>query len=134
MYQNIKAKDKYEVINKMINFVSQYISLPRTFENNVKRREEAYSTSLGNNVAFPHPQQMIESQTFVCFGRLIKPIKWDEQHYVQLIIMVSIDKNETKDMDDLYDSVAKIINYPKNVESLIKEFTYNNMMNIICHK
>ena len=77
---------------------------------------------------------MIESQTFVCFGRLIKPIKWDEQHYVQLIIMVSIDKNETKDMDDLYDSVAKIINYPKNVESLIKEFTYNNMMNIICHK
>ena len=131
---NIKAKDKYEVINKMINFVSQYISLPRTFENNVKRREEAYSTSLGNNVAFPHPQQMIESQTFVCFGRLTKPIKWDEQHYVQLIIMVSIDKNETKDMDDLYDSVAKIINYPKNVESLIKEFTYNNMMNIICHK
>ncbi len=131
---DLKAKDRYEVIQKIIEHISQYISLPTDFKENVIAREDLYSTSLGNNVAFPHPKNLIEAKTFICIARLSKPIKWDQQHAVKLVIMVSIDKNDSRDMSDLYDSIAKIINYPENVNKLVKQFSYENLMNIVCHR
>ena len=65
------------------------------FYKKVMKREDMFPTSIGNYVAIPHGISSHDIKPSICFGRLKKPILWDEEkgEYVKIIILIAVPKN-----------------------------------------
>lgn len=126
----ISAETKEEVIKLMVNHIKEVRKVPDDFYQNVMERELASPTDYGNSVAIPHPIKMgIDGNTFSCVGILKKPIKW-ENNIVKVVFLNNISKGG-KNLQNYYYLLSKLITNEDNIESLIKNPAYENMINII---
>ncbi len=58
----------------------------------IKAREQITSSYFGNCIAVPHPLTPFSDETFVSLGVLKKPIAWDKNHNVRVVMLVSIER------------------------------------------
>lgn len=93
-YGKVHSKD--EILDIVCNNAIQTYSLSSDFTAIIKEREKITSTYFGNGIAIPHPLSPFSNETFVSVGILEKPICWDATHMVQIVMLVSIEKNNPR--------------------------------------
>lgn len=89
------------------------------FMKSVKERETVSPTCFGNLVAIPHPIVPQTEETFWAFCTLQKPIDWGGKN-VQFICLLSVQKNTTGDIQNMYDVIGDILDSTQMVQQLIK--------------
>lgn len=122
---------KEEAIRQMVEKIKEYKDIPENFYESVLERERVANTSFGNDVSFPHPAVPLTDTTFVCIAINNKPLKWTEETSVRVIILASLGKESSSDIQVFYRILTKVINSSINIEKLIKKPEYDTFHGII---
>lgn len=126
--ENFNSKE--EVLEFMHNKLVEKGLVDETFLASIYEREQIAPTSFGNLVAVPHPITPKSEKTFLAICTLDKPIIWKDKT-VQFICVLSIKKNSTEDLQEMYDLLGNVIDSAPMVEKLIKAKTYDEFMHVM---
>lgn len=134
---NLFSKDRFEFkdLDSKDEALNEIISISKNaageqnenLDTAVRLREQLGSSFFSNTIAFPHPISPLSVSTFVSILLLKKPIQWDDNNKVDLIILVSIEKNNVKAFQ-LWNYLSKIIQDKDFVEKLKKNPTFENFI------
>jgi PTS system nitrogen regulatory IIA component len=71
---DIDAKEKFQIINKLVQSLKISKDNEEMLINAVIQREKIGSTGIGNGIAIPHTRSMVVKDLMVAIGRPVKPI------------------------------------------------------------
>ncbi len=125
-----KADSKAHIIRILCENAQKTFHLDHDFYEKIMSRESISSTYFGDLVAMPHPLTPISDETFISVGILDTPIKWDSQYHVQLIILLSIEKNNPWAFQ-LWDYIGHIIRDLDAVNRLIHTRTFDEFISSV---
>ena len=91
-----EVQDKDEILDIICRNAIKAYDLDKEFLEVIKAREQITSSYFGNCIAVPHPLTPFSDETFVSLGVLKKPIAWDKNHNVRIVMLISIEKNNPK--------------------------------------
>lgn len=97
-----KKMTKKEILDLMIDDLEKYDYVKAGFKEKVYKRENLYSTAIGNGIAIPHPIGYAATHSKVSFVRLTQPIKWDDKNLVRYVFLISINKKDYPNIQDLF--------------------------------
>ena len=89
----------------------------------IEAREDISPTYFGNHIAVPHPLTPLSKDTFVSVAILDKPIRWDATHMVQLIMLVSVEKNNPKAFQ-IWHYLSNLVRNDDTLDMILKNPTY----------
>jgi lichenan operon transcriptional antiterminator len=92
--------------------------------------EQIVSTYFGNNVAMPHPDTLVSEETFIAVSVLKEQVKWNENEPVQLVLLVSIEKNNPKAYQ-LWYYLSYLISNNDAIKKIIENPSFDNFENTI---
>lgn len=121
---NISFDNKQEAIRYICNMMQKQGKVDETFYDAVIQREQMGFTCMENLGAMPHPCKALTNDTFVSVCILDKPIHWNEGHLVQVIFLISPSKNQTKNTQDFYMSLANLMLNQEYMKELIDTKNY----------
>lgn len=125
-----KINSKKEALKIAMNNAVKTYNLSSEFVNSVKNREKLSSTYFSNKIAIPHTMSPVSEETFVSIVVLKNEIKWDKENYVNLIMLVSIAKNNPKEFQFWY-YISELLRNEKLFQNFRNEPTFNNFINIV---
>jgi len=114
---------KEEVISFLCEKLKERGMIPDGFFDSVMEREEIAPTCFGNLVAIPHPMVPQTDTTFWSVCTLKKPIQWSDKR-VQLVFLLSVQKKNAKDLQEMYKILIRVLDDPAIVQQLVKADTY----------
>lgn len=84
-YQDVIAKLSHELLNQgLITDTEQFVSA-------VNKREEEFSTAIGNEVAIPHGKSDVVVEPFIVFAKIEDPILWsDGEKAIRLVFLLGV--------------------------------------------
>lgn len=115
LQKNLQTKE--EVIKFLVNEVKAAGYVDELFGDSVLERERLSPTSFGNLVAIPHPMTPVTSETFWAICTLRRPIDW-EGNRVQFVCLLSLGKNETSDLQRMYEYLIEVVESEQKVKQL----------------
>ena len=130
-FPELDAEDKEDAIRQICERIAAIRPLPKGFYELVLQREKLARTCMGNGVAMPHPCKVVTDDTFVSVGILKKPIRWDEEHMVRAVFLVSVAKGKNKKIRNFYSSTANLLLSRRGMDLLVKEKTYQTLQNLL---
>ena len=130
-FTNVEGDTKEEVLKNMCSNISNFSELPEEFYDSMLRREELGGTDYGNLVAIAHPTRMMTDETIVSIGVLNKEILWI-RNPVQIVIIVSLSKKQTRNVEKFYEITTKFITNKKAVMKLIENPSFDTFISLIC--
>lgn len=110
------AEDKFQIIKILCEKAEKKYGLKNLYHQ-VLRREEIGGTYYGNQIAIPHSEQMIATDTFIALGILKRPVLWQEAEYARVILLVCIEKNNARALQ-LWYYLSKLISDEELVRKL----------------
>ena len=122
-----QAKNRQEIVARLIAMASRWYHLPKKFEELVLEREKLSSTYFGSQVAMPHPLYPITAQTFIAVAVLDKPVAWTEDQKVRIVLLVSTEMNNPKAFQ-LWPYLSSLISSPQQIHEILRESTYENFI------
>lgn len=126
-FKDINGNTKEEVIHNLCEKISNITNLPDGFYDSVLERESLGSTDYGNLVAIPHPIHMMTNETIIVVAILSKEIIWST-HPVRVVIMVSLSKKQTKNVQRFFEVTTKFISNKTAVMRLIKNSSFDTFI------
>lgn len=126
----LKTTEKNQTIEKLCSLVQEKIELPEKFTEAVLRRESFAPTDFGESVALAHPYGLKTSYTFVSVGVLEKPVFWGN-HFIQIIILISVSDDLDKEMQELYKAISKLILDKRKTHKLLDNPSYENLIRLL---
>ncbi len=126
IHQEFDTKD--DTIRFMCNELYKQGLVLEDYVELVLEREKLASTCFGNLVAVPHPIKPVTNETFWTVCTLKSPIQWDEQKMVQLVCLLNINKDSTRNLNQMYQQLIKIIEHKSIVQKLIKSSSKEEIM------
>ncbi|WIF95215.1 BglG family transcription antiterminator [Caminicella sporogenes] len=120
-FTDIKFESKEKVLDFLTSNMVDKGYIDKSIKQSILAREKLSSTAIGNLVAIPHALEVVEVPSCVCIGILNKPIVWDKDKKVQLIMILSISKNISDRFNDLFSSLYQVTKSPLSVVELIKQ-------------
>ena len=125
-----EVTDKNELINILCDKAIEYYSLDESFRESVMFHESIANTFFGNKLSMPHPDTYITEESFICVGIPSTPIQWDEEPEVQLVLLVSIRKNDPKALR-LWQYLSFLINDDTLLKQILHIPIYDNFYNVL---
>ena len=125
-----QAKNRQEIVARLIAMASRSYHLPKKFEELVLEREKLSSTYFGSQVAMPHPLYPITAQTFIAVAVLDKPVAWTEDQKVRIVLLVSTEMNNPKAFQ-LWPYLSSLISSPQQIHEILRESTYENFIAVL---
>ncbi|MDR2023466.1 MAG: PTS sugar transporter subunit IIA [Hungatella sp.] len=129
-FTDVEGETRTEVIKNLCERIGRKRSLPKGFYEAVLKREDMAQTDFGNLIAIPHPCEVMTEETFVSVAILKEPVLWS-RHQVQVVLLVSIGKEEEKGISDFYKYTSKLALSHEAVEELIKEKDFNVLIRLL---
>lgn len=126
------AKDKHEALKIVCNQAKKYHHINDNLLKIIENRENISPTYFGNHIALPHPLVPISEETFVSVAILNKPINWDNNHTVSIIMLISIEKNNPKAFQ-IWHYLSYLIRDEKILEKLLKIQSYDEFIDILTY-
>ncbi|MDB7987751.1 PTS sugar transporter subunit IIA [Faecalicoccus pleomorphus] len=114
---------KSQVLKQLCDNASKKYELPDHFMETIEAREDISPTYFGNHIAVPHPLTPLSKDTFVSVAILDKPIRWDASHMVQLIMLVSVEKNNPKAFQ-IWHYLSNLVRNDDTLDMILKNPTY----------
>jgi lichenan operon transcriptional antiterminator len=128
---------EFETRDEVLDFLCkqlQYLGLvSEDFLESVLAREKLSPTSYGNFVAIPHPLTPKTDSTFWTICTLVKPVDWGGKR-VQFICLLCIEKNNTYDLQNMYDYLVNLTDDQQVVQRLLKCRTYHEFETVLSTK
>lgn len=125
-----EVKDKDEILDIICQNAIKVYNLDEEFLEVIKAREQITSSYFGNAIAIPHPLTPFSDETFVSLGVLKKPIAWDKQHNVRIVMLISIEKNNPKAFQFWY-YMSTFVRNEDLLTSFLKEPSFNHFISIL---
>lgn len=100
-----------------------------TFKDEIMYRESVSSTAFGN-FAIPHAMKMYAKKTSMYVVISEEPIEWGI-HNVNLIIMMSFNRNERHLFNKTFEPITMILSEPENTKKLINSNSYDEFINML---
>lgn len=125
-----KVKDKKEALNILCQQAKNIYSLPNDFQNSIETREDFSATYFNNLIAMPHPLSPITDETFVSVLITEEPIRWNSTHEAQVIMLISIEKNNPRAFQ-FWHYVSCIVQNESKISKIIQNPTYDNFIKIL---
>ncbi|EHR32557.1 PTS sugar transporter subunit IIA [Helcococcus kunzii] len=95
---NLKIEDKENAIKYLANVFNKngYLNDLSKYIEEVNKREETMSTSIGKGIAIPHGKTNAVNKPGIVVAKLSKPFIWDEveNEEISIIIMFAADEGE----------------------------------------
>lgn len=128
----LKNKD-FENENEAIEFMCDEMQKRGYTNSNFKQEvfeREAMSSTAFNGIAIPHSMHMdaIKTGMFVVLNQ--HPVKWGKQQ-VNIIFLLSINKNERRVFHDMFDSLTTVLSDEVNVKRLIQCNSFVEFINTL---
>ena len=128
---HIKASTKEEVLRYMVQSIQKiHEDVTESFYESVLYREKQAVTEFGNRIAIPHPYQPMTKNTFVCVGILDKAILWEKKK-VQLIFLMSMEKNSGQNLMKFYKVTSKFLMNPEYVKTMIHTQDFDTLISLL---
>lgn len=122
--------NKEEAINILCTKAKQHFNLDDSFSESVWLHESFANTFFGNHIAMPHPDSYITDESFVCVCIPKKPIRWDQETDIQLVLLVSIKKNDPK-APRIWQYLSFLITDDSLLRKIVSNPTYDNLINTL---
>lgn len=122
-------KNENEAIEFMCNEMQLQGYISPDFKQEVFERE-AMSPTAFNGIAIPHSMRMdaIKTGMFAVVNQ--RPMKWGKQQ-VNIIFLLTINKNEKKVFHDMFDSLTTILSDEVNLRKLVHCSSFEEFINTI---
>lgn len=127
-YGNVK--DKYEMIDILFKKAKKEFKLSDELYDSVMLHEKIASSCFGNKLAIPHPERLITGCTFIAVGIPKEEIIWEGDTSINLVMLVSIDKNNVRAYQ-LWYYLSFLISNKDMLDRITKVPTYENLISII---
>ncbi|WP_026565111.1 BglG family transcription antiterminator [Bacillus sp. UNC41MFS5] len=123
------AGKKEETLTIMSERMEQRGLVEGGFLTNVKEREAMSSTAFGR-IAIPHAIKMDSKKTgmFVLINN--KGIEWDDSS-VNLVLLLSVKKDDKRLYHDVFDSLASILTEEGNVSQILTAENYQSFVDLL---
>lgn len=129
-FNDVKALNKIDALEQIIYRLKKILPLQDDFMQQILKREELYSTEIGNNVVFPHPLESKTPISFISICVLKKAIKW-ENEYVRVIMIANSKVGEGNKLQLMYQQFTQFISNKQNIIDLIKKPTYETFKELV---
>lgn len=130
LFYNGKVKDKKEVLNILCQQAKEIYSLPEDFQKSIETRENFSATYFNNLIAMPHPLSPITDETFVSVLIAENPIEWNSTHDAQIIMLISIEKNNPRAFQ-FWHYISSIVQNESKINKILQNPTYDNFIKIL---
>ena len=97
-----------------------------TFKEEIMYRESVSSTAFGN-FAIPHAMKMYAKKTGMNIVVIEEPLEWG-MHQVNLIIMMSFNKNERYIFNEIFEPITMILSESENIKKITSCNTYDEFI------
>lgn len=123
------AWKKEEALTIMSERMEQRGFVNASFLTNVKEREAMSSTAFGR-IAIPHAIKMDSQKSgmFVLINN--KGIEWDD-FTVNLVLLLSVKKDDNRLYHDVFDSLATILTEERNVSQILAAESYQHFIDLL---
>ena len=123
------AGKKEETLTFMSEMMEQRGLVDTSFLTNVKEREAMSSTAFGR-IAIPHTIKMDSKRTgmFVLINN--KGIEWEDST-VNLVLLLSVKKDDNRLYHDVFDSLASILTEEGNVSQILTAENYQSFVDLL---
>jgi lichenan operon transcriptional antiterminator len=125
------VKDKKDLINLMCTKLLENGFVASNFNESVLTRESLSSTDIESFLAIPHPLELSATQTKICVAILKEPIQWSDEGYIQFVLMLAINRDDSDKIDSLYELFLNIIQDANLKNEICDCENYNDFMNKI---
>lgn len=118
-----------DALKRMCEIMEQYEYVDSGFVLNVMEREAMSTTAFGR-IAIPHAIKMNATKTgmFVLISK--NGIQWGDFR-VNLVLLISVNKDDRKLFHEIFDSLATILTKDGNISELLTADNYQNFMDIL---
>lgn len=109
---------------------SQFVQMnyiDNAFIDLIKEREKMSATSFNNSVALPHAIEMSAKKTGLSIILNNHPVKWGT-HHVQVIIMIVMNQQDTKQFRQLFDFMIDTFSDQKRLKHLLNAQNYEQFI------
>lgn len=127
--KNTVYESKDEVIQHICDKMQRYGYVDENFIHEINDREAMSSTSF-HNIAIPHSMKMRSNKTGMYIILSEKGMRWDN-NIVNIILLLSINRDERKIFHEIFDSLTTILIDESNVRKVVQANTYEEFINII---
>lgn len=128
--KNLECKTKEEVLHYMCSLIKEKEDVPKNFEKAVLERQKIAQTEFGNYVAIPHPCKTLSKRTFACVAILKEPIIWEKEE-VQIVFLVSIENNPSKEIQKFYKTTSKLLINKQYISELRKNKDFETLIKLL---
>lgn len=90
-------------------------------------RETIATTYFGNGIAIPHPLTPITSETYVSVAISDKPIRWDAEHSVRIVMLVLIERNNPKALQ-LWHYISNFVHDTSRIRDFLDHPDYESLL------
>ena len=125
-----QLSSKEDLLTIVLNNAVANYQLDDSFVSSVKNREEMTSTYFGNGVAAPHALTPISDTTFVSVAILNNDVAWDNQNMVRIVLLVSIAKNNPKELQ-FWDYLASFMQNEGLIKKVLDDPTFSNFIHAV---
>lgn len=103
---SISIEDKFimknDVIDKMVTKLVTNESVDPDYSLSVYKRETMGNTFLEGGIAIPHGESKFITKPAISVTKLTKPIIWENNQHVEIIFMLALTENNSKEIEYLY--------------------------------
>lgn len=93
----------------------------------VNAREKMAPTGF-DNVALPHALNMSEKKTGIVFLLNDHPVDWGNNDQCQLVIMVSVNKSDTKIFGVVLQTLIEVLSVRSNVQRILEIQSFDELI------
>ncbi|NOU77483.1 PRD domain-containing protein [Paenibacillus sp. LMG 31459] len=120
IFMNLALDTKEKVIGFLGDELYKRGLVPENYTQLVLEREEFAPTCFGNLVAIPHPISPVTDETFWTICTLQSPIDWHNNQMVQVVVLLNIQKEPGKNLEEMYKVLIQVIENKTIVQNMIK--------------
>lgn len=122
--------NKDELLDLLCQKATNYYHLNDEFRTSVMFHESIANTFFGNHIAMPHPDTYITNENFICVGIPSKPLVWDDETDIRLVLLVSIKKDDPTSLK-IWQYLSFLIADDNLIKSIIEVKDYNSFYKIL---
>lgn len=121
IFLNETMTDKKKCLDKMINQFEQNHIVTSAFRRTVYERESLGNTVIQGNIATPHGNKSEVNQTKIAMMLTKKPLKWNHESQVSLIILLAVTEQDMNHIRQLLAQLFRNILALESIESYLKD-------------
>lgn len=124
-----KEMNKDEIITLMSEKLKLIPNMKENIEELIHKREKLGMTEISQEVAIPHPTEVISNVNVigVCISK--HPVRWLNND-VNIILFLCLDNKNNKN-EKIYESFTKIVGDKEIIKDILSNPTYNYFINIL---